>query len=67
MCMCSGSYDKCVQQLRDKNKDNIPLVMQTIFSHIAVQQKNTLVILLIVSSARHDHNLELWENIPADW
>ncbi|KAK7108725.1 hypothetical protein V1264_016404 [Littorina saxatilis] len=42
-----GSYDKCVQQLRDKNKDNIPLVMQTIFSHIAVQQKNSLVILLI--------------------
>ncbi|XP_076466128.1 acetyl-CoA carboxylase-like isoform X2 [Babylonia areolata] len=42
-----GSYDKCVQQLRDKNKDNIPLVMQIIFSHIAVQQKNSLVILLI--------------------
>nr|KAG5704977.1 hypothetical protein BaRGS_022819 [Batillaria attramentaria] len=42
-----GSYDKCVQQLRDKNKDNIPMVVQIIFSHLAVNQKNSLVILLI--------------------
>lgn len=42
-----GSYDKCVQQLRDKNKENIPMVVQTIFSHLAVMQKNSLVILLI--------------------
>ncbi|XP_076444830.1 LOW QUALITY PROTEIN: acetyl-CoA carboxylase-like [Babylonia areolata] len=42
-----ASYDKCVQQLMDQNKENMPVVMKTIFSHLAVHQKNSLVIMLI--------------------
>ncbi|XP_041352027.1 acetyl-CoA carboxylase-like isoform X1 [Gigantopelta aegis] len=42
-----GNYDKCVCQLREKNKDDMMTVVATIFSNLAVQQKNTLVIMLI--------------------
>ncbi|XP_048240447.1 acetyl-CoA carboxylase-like isoform X4 [Haliotis rufescens] len=42
-----GHYDKCVYQLREKNKDDMATVVGTIFSHLAVQQKNNLVIMLI--------------------
>ncbi|BFZ10005.1 hypothetical protein BsWGS_13044 [Bradybaena similaris] len=42
-----GSYDKCVCSIREKNKDDMLAVVQTIFSHVAVQQKNNLVIMLI--------------------
>lgn len=45
----TGSYDKCVCMVREKNKDDILAVVQTIFSHVAVQQKNASVIMLIVS------------------
>ncbi|KAH9518470.1 hypothetical protein Btru_016876 [Bulinus truncatus] len=42
-----GSYDKCVRSIREKNKEDMLAVVQTIFSHVAVQHKNTLVIMLI--------------------
>lgn len=48
--MKPGSYDKCVSSIREKNKDDMLAVVQTIFSHVAVQQKNTMVIMLIVSN-----------------
>uniref|UniRef100_A0A1L8D6E5 Acetyl CoA Carboxylase-4 n=1 Tax=Plutella xylostella TaxID=51655 RepID=A0A1L8D6E5_PLUXY len=57
-----GSYDKCVQALRDKYKDNMQDVVNIIFSHnqvakknVLVAKKNVLVTLLI------DH---LWSNEP---
>ncbi|KAG7295683.1 hypothetical protein JYU34_021966 [Plutella xylostella] len=50
-----GSYDKCVQALRDKYKDNMQDVVNIIFSHNQVAKKNVLVTLLI------DH---LWSNEP---
>nr|WDE40200.1 acetyl-CoA carboxylase [Tegillarca granosa] len=42
-----GSYDKCIAQLMEKNKDNMSTVAGNIFSHISIQHKNTLVIMLI--------------------
>ncbi|XP_059157454.1 acetyl-CoA carboxylase-like isoform X2 [Physella acuta] len=42
-----GSYDRCVRSIREKNKEDMLAVVQTIFSHVAVQHKNTLVIMLI--------------------
>ncbi|KAK3798057.1 hypothetical protein RRG08_034617 [Elysia crispata] len=42
-----GSYDKCATSIRERNKDDMLAVVQTIFSHVAVQQKNTMVIMLI--------------------
>ncbi|KAG5900050.1 hypothetical protein JTB14_016026 [Gonioctena quinquepunctata] len=50
-----GSYDKCVSLLRDKNKDDMAAVTETIFSHSQVPKKNLLVTMLI------DH---LWSNEP---
>ncbi|KAJ8315639.1 LOW QUALITY PROTEIN: hypothetical protein KUTeg_007789 [Tegillarca granosa] len=43
-----GSYDKCIAQLMEKNKDNMSTVAGNIFSHISIQHKNTLVIMLIL-------------------
>uniref|UniRef100_A0A1L8D6K8 Acetyl CoA Carboxylase-2 n=1 Tax=Plutella xylostella TaxID=51655 RepID=A0A1L8D6K8_PLUXY len=54
-CRAIGSYDKCVQALRDKYKDNMQDVVNIIFSHNQVAKKNVLVTLLI------DH---LWSNEP---
>ncbi|KAK3576974.1 hypothetical protein CHS0354_005975 [Potamilus streckersoni] len=42
-----GSYDKSVAQLIEKNKDDMASVTGMIFSHIAVQQKNALIIMLV--------------------
>lgn len=50
-----GHYDKCVAAIRDKHKDNMDVVVSTIFSHSQVAKKNLLVTLLI------DH---LWANEP---
>ncbi|KAL5009691.1 hypothetical protein ScPMuIL_011996 [Solemya velum] len=50
-----GHYDKCVADLRERNKDDMAAVTGTIFSHLAVQQKNTLVTMLV------DH---LWGKEP---
>ncbi|KAL1397350.1 hypothetical protein pipiens_002541 [Culex pipiens pipiens] len=50
-----GHYDKCVAAIRDKHKDNMDVVVGTIFSHSQVAKKNLLVTLLI------DH---LWANEP---
>ena len=44
----TGSYDKCVHQLRDANKDNMAAVSPAIFSHAQVSKKNLLVPALIV-------------------
>lgn len=50
-----GHYDKCVQAIRDKHKDDMAAVVATIFSHSQVAKKNLLVTLLV------DH---LWSNEP---
>lgn len=50
-----GHYDKCVAALREKHKDDMQQVVNTIFSHSQVAKKNLLVTLLI------DH---LWANEP---
>lgn len=50
-----GHYDKCVAMIRDKHKDDMQTVVNTIFSHSQVSKKNLLVTLLI------DH---LWANEP---
>ncbi|CAL1538931.1 unnamed protein product [Lymnaea stagnalis] len=42
-----GSYDKCVRSIRERNKEDMLAVVQTIFSHVAVQHKNAMVIMLI--------------------
>ncbi|XP_066991423.2 acetyl-CoA carboxylase isoform X2 [Anabrus simplex] len=50
-----GSYDKCVTAIREKHKDDMAAVTNTIFSHSQVAKKNMLVTMLI------DH---LWSNEP---
>jgi acetyl-CoA carboxylase/biotin carboxylase 1 len=50
-----GSYDKCVALLREKHKDDMQVVLATIFSHSQVSKKNLLITMLI------DH---LWSNEP---
>uniref|UniRef100_A0AAR5PDP7 Acetyl-CoA carboxylase n=1 Tax=Dendroctonus ponderosae TaxID=77166 RepID=A0AAR5PDP7_DENPD len=50
-----GSYDKCVSLLREKHKDDMKAVSETIFSHSQVAKKNLLITMLI------DH---LWANEP---
>ncbi|XP_055374657.1 acetyl-CoA carboxylase [Condylostylus longicornis] len=50
-----GHYDKCVAAIREKHKDDMKNVVNTIFSHSQVSKKNLLVTLLI------DH---LWANEP---
>ncbi|XP_044738438.1 acetyl-CoA carboxylase isoform X3 [Chrysoperla carnea] len=50
-----GSYDKCVNAIREANKDDMQVVSNLIFSHSQVAKKNLLVTMLI------DH---LWSNEP---
>ncbi|XP_055920497.1 acetyl-CoA carboxylase isoform X2 [Eupeodes corollae] len=50
-----GHYDKCVGLIRERHKDDMLTVVNTIFSHSQVSKKNLLVTLLI------DH---LWANEP---
>ncbi|XP_041773392.1 acetyl-CoA carboxylase-like isoform X2 [Anopheles merus] len=50
-----GHYDKCVAAIREKHKDDMDVVVGTIFSHSQVAKKNLLVTLLV------DH---LWANEP---
>ena len=45
----SGHYDKCIAHLMERNKDDMAVVTGNIFSNLAVQKKNALVIMLIVS------------------
>ncbi|ODN03712.1 Acetyl-CoA carboxylase 2 [Orchesella cincta] len=42
-----GHYDKCVQALRDKHKDDMQAVTSCIFSHYQVAKKNIVVTMLI--------------------
>ncbi len=42
-----GSYDKCINNLREENKDNMQKVLDVIFSHANYFNKNRLVIMLI--------------------
>lgn len=50
-CVCTaGHYDKCVAALRMKHKEDLTPVLNAIMSHSNVQQKNLLVIALIVST-----------------
>lgn len=42
-----GSFDKCINNLREENKDNMQKVLDVIFSHANYNNKNNLVIMLI--------------------
>lgn len=42
-----GSYDSCVTALREKHKDSMKTIVDKIFSHYHVSQKNRLMIELI--------------------
>lgn len=42
-----GHYDKCVAALREKHKDDMATVVNTIFSHSQVAKKNMLIVELI--------------------
>lgn len=42
-----GSYDKCINNLREENKENMQKVLDVIFSHANYFNKNSLVIMLI--------------------
>jgi len=42
-----GQYDKCLTQLRDKNKIDMHKVVEIVFSHANYNAKNSLVIMLI--------------------
>lgn len=42
-----GNYDRCINNLREENKDNMQKVLSVIFSHANYYNKNTLVIMLI--------------------
>uniref|UniRef100_A0A8W8JG91 Acetyl-CoA carboxylase central domain-containing protein n=1 Tax=Magallana gigas TaxID=29159 RepID=A0A8W8JG91_MAGGI len=53
-----GHYDKCIAQLISKTKD-MSAVAGSIFSHLAVQNKNLLVTMLIVLIAAHTPPYEL--------
>lgn len=53
----NGSYDKCIAQLIERNKDDIGVVTGIIFSSLSVQKKNSLVILLIEQLCGKDINL----------
>ena len=43
-----GSFDKCVINMRDKNKDKINDVVSDVLSYAAVSKKNIAVVKLIV-------------------
>lgn len=43
----TGSFDKCINNLREENKDNMQKVLDVIFSHANYNNKNNLVIMLI--------------------
>lgn len=43
----SGTYDKCLTQLREKHKNEMHKVVEIVFSHANFNSKNTLVIMLI--------------------
>ena len=48
-CPLAAHYDKCVINLREQLKPDMPRVLDCIFSHSQVAKKNQLVIMLIVS------------------
>ncbi|XP_052810901.1 acetyl-CoA carboxylase-like isoform X2 [Mya arenaria] len=52
-----GSLDKCITELMERNKDDMAVVTGTIFSSLAVHQKNAVVILLIEQLCGGDMNL----------
>lgn len=52
-----GHYDKCVTALREKHKDDMLSVVNTIFSHSQVSKKNLLVTSLIDHLKRKEPGL----------
>ncbi len=42
-----GNFDRCINSLREENKDNMQKVLSVIFSHANYSNKNTLVLMLI--------------------
>lgn len=59
-----GHYDKCIAQLISKTKD-MSAVAGSIFSHLAVQNKNLLVTMLIVRqhSLLYTHQFSLLDTV----
>ncbi|XP_060601349.1 acetyl-CoA carboxylase-like isoform X2 [Ruditapes philippinarum] len=53
----NGSYDKCIAQLIERNKDDIGVVTGNIFSSLAVAKKNNVIIMLIEQLCGKDMNL----------
>ncbi|XP_054720089.1 acetyl-CoA carboxylase-like [Uloborus diversus] len=53
----NGHYDKCVTLLREKNKEDMAVVVGKIFSHLQVQKKNQLIIKLIDHLCGHEPGL----------
>ena len=41
------SYDKNVQTVRETYKDNVDAVLETLLSHLQLQKKNRLMVLII--------------------
>uniref|UniRef100_H3BFJ1 acetyl-CoA carboxylase n=1 Tax=Latimeria chalumnae TaxID=7897 RepID=H3BFJ1_LATCH len=52
-----GHYDKCVFALREENKNDMPTVLNYIFSHAQVTKKNLLVTMLIDQLCGRDPTL----------
>ncbi|XP_076067982.1 acetyl-CoA carboxylase isoform X2 [Oratosquilla oratoria] len=52
-----GSYDKCVHAVREKHKDDMSIVLSTLFSHSQLPNKNQMVICLIEHLCGHEPGL----------
>ena len=48
--VCSGSYDKCIEHLRETHKSSMATVTQLVFAHTQVLKLNQIVIALLVST-----------------
>ncbi|XP_012813279.2 acetyl-CoA carboxylase 1 isoform X2 [Xenopus tropicalis] len=52
-----GHYDKCVFALREENKSDLTMVLNSIFSHAQVTKKNLLITMLIDQLCGRDPTL----------
>ncbi|XP_018104904.1 acetyl-CoA carboxylase isoform X2 [Xenopus laevis] len=53
----NGHYDKCVFALREENKSDLTMVLNSIFSHAQVTKKNLLITMLIDQLCGRDPTL----------
>ncbi|KAF2367472.1 Biotin carboxylase-like N-terminal domain [Trinorchestia longiramus] len=52
-----GSYDKCVQAVREKYKDDFSTMLEILLSHSQLNKKNQLLVLLIDHLCEHEPGL----------